>query len=178
MKALNKTSAAIFQAAIDRIPAGETRIKLDAGDHEHGGSIMALCVEKIGVNEYGDLYSFAHYYLQNGDMMRDPDVVMLRSINPDALTGKHQFFPISYRQDGLGIDRDSVIFNTDGPGWKIDKRGQADLCAFCNLWAGNLRGQQGLVPARAVVAHVSENVAQWLDPAGTLQAAGLMKVTL
>ena len=139
MKAINQKAAEFFQAAINRIPEGETSCKLDESGSK---SIMALHIEKIGSNKYGDLYSFAHYYEQNGDLMRDPDIVMLRSINPDALTGKHQFFPTSYRQDGLGMDREYVIFNEDGNGWKIAKRQQADLAAFCGQWSRNIMNQQ------------------------------------
>jgi hypothetical protein len=141
MKALSKTAAAIFQEAINRIPAGETSICLDAGDQEHGGAVMALHVERIGANRYGKLYSFAHYYVQNGDAMRDPDVVMLQS---DGISGTDAFFPISYRQDGLGMFREYVVFNDEGTGWRIARRPQADLASFCATWARNLKEQQGL----------------------------------
>ncbi|MFA5323958.1 MAG: hypothetical protein WC373_14900 [Smithella sp.] len=141
MKAINKKAAEFFQAAINRIPEGETSCKIDNG----GAGIMALHIERIGANKYGELYSFAHYFEQNGDMMRDPDIVMLRSINPDALTGKHAFFPISFRQDGgFAIDREYVVFNEDGNGWKIAKKQQADLAVFCGQWARNIADQQGV----------------------------------
>jgi len=140
MKPINSKAAEFFQACVNRIPENETSCILD--ENKPGSSIMALHIENIGQNKYGDLYSFAHYYEQNGDMMRDPDIVMLRSANPDALTGKHQFFPISYRQDGLGMDREYVIFNEDGNGWKIAKKQQADLASFCGQWARNIADQQ------------------------------------
>lgn len=142
MKSLNKTATEIFNTIVKMVPPGETHITLDAGDQEHGGGVMALHVERIGSVKYGHLWSFAHYYKQNGDMMRDPDIVMLRSLNPDALTGEHQFFPTSYRQDGLGIDREYVIFNRASDGWQIAKKQQADLAGFCNTWARNLKEQQ------------------------------------
>lgn len=182
MKAINKTAAGIFQAAIDRIPAGrdadgQTSVCLDAGDQAHGGAIMALHVECIGANKYGKLYSFAHYYEQNGDLMRDPDVVMLKNNGTWAPNGGI-FFPLSYRQDGLGMYREYVVFNEDGNGWKIAQRAQADLCSFCNGWALNLKEQQGLKAAKresVPVLHCSGDVAEWLDPSGGLQKAGLMK---
>ena len=44
----------------------------------------------------------AHYYEQNGDMMRDPDVVFV--------IGADQYvYPISYRQDGLGTYPESAV---------------------------------------------------------------------
>jgi len=140
MKVINQKAAEFFEACINRLPEGETSCKLD--ENAPGSAIMALCIEQIGGNKYGKLYSFAHYYEQNGDLMRDPDIVMLRSVNPDALTGKHQFFPISYRQDGLGMDREYVVFAEDGNGWRIDKHQQADLAVFCGQWAKNIIDQQ------------------------------------
>jgi hypothetical protein len=145
IKSLNKTATAIFEAAIQAIPDGATSAKIDKGDQEHGGGIMALHVEKIGSRKNGDFYSFAHYYEQNGDMMRDPDVVMLRcaGMYPGTVP---VYFPTAYRQDGLGIDREYVIFNETGNGYKIAKKMQADLSVFCNQWARNLKEQQGLTP--------------------------------
>ena len=140
MKAINQKAAELFDACINRIPEGETACKLDENAPDSG--IMALCIERIGANKYGTLYSFVHYYRQNGDMMCDPDIVMLRSVNPDALTGKHQFYPISYRQDGLGMNREYVEFAEDGNGWRIAKRLQADLANFCGQWARNITEQQ------------------------------------
>ena len=145
MRAVCKTSAAIFEAAINRIPTGETSVTLDAGNQANGGAIMALHVENIGDCQYGPLYSFAHYYEQNGDMMRDPDVVMIACMN--RATGALILYPISYRQDGLGIDREDVVFNPDGNGYTIRKRSQADLATFCGQWGRNLKQQQRLEPA-------------------------------
>lgn len=133
MKAINQKAKEFFQAAINRIPEGETACKLD--ENRPGSAIMALHIEQIGENKYGKLYSFAHYYEQNGDLMRDPDIVMLKAADGE-------FYPISYRQDGLGMDREYVIFNEDGRGWKINRRLQADLAVFCGQWAKNIMDQQ------------------------------------
>lgn len=151
MKALSKTAAAVFQTAVEAIPADAQSTTIDNAP----GRYMALHVEHIGGNHYGELYSFAHYYEQNGDLMRDPDVVMLRSEPmPDGrcLGTPGQFFPLSYRQDGLGIDREYVVFSHDGPGWSINRRWQADLASFCAGWARTLQDQQGL---RAAIARAA-----------------------
>ena len=194
MKKINKAARELFQATIDRIPAGETSCIIDDNPSKN---IMALHVERIGSVRLGPLYSFAHYYKQNGDMMRDPDIIMFRAENGD-------FFPKSYRQDGLGIDREYIIFNDAGTGYKIAKRQQADLATFCGLWASNIADQQSVervngrlvftrAPAPAVdpgaaftltadpapvqdtpTLNCSATVAAWLDPDGGLQRAGLI----
>jgi hypothetical protein len=133
IKEISKTATVIFAAAIARIPAGETSAVIGT----KGGAIMPLHVERIGANTFGSLYSFAHYYEQNGDLMRDPDVVMLQTANG-------YLFPISYRQDGCGIDNEYVIFDADNKGYRIAKKEQADLVSFCGTWARNLKEQQGL----------------------------------
>jgi hypothetical protein len=130
MKSVNKKAQAIFQAAVDQIPEGDTSATIDT---KRG--YMALHVERIGDCRYGPLFSFAHYYEQNGDMMRDPDVVMIRHVGGG-------FFPISYRQDGLGMDREYVRF--EGDKVFIHRKQQADLAVFCGTWAQNLKEQQGL----------------------------------
>ena len=142
MKSVSQKAASIFRAAITRIPEGQTSVKIDKGDQEHGGLVMALHVQLIGENKYGKIYSFAHYYEQNGDLMRDPDITML-----EAATGQG-LFPLSYRQDGLGMDREYVVFTETG--WKIFKKMQADLVSFCNGWAKNLHEQQDLWPVKVI----------------------------
>jgi hypothetical protein len=97
---------------------------------------MAACVEIIGRTSLGPLVSVAHYYEQNGDLMRDPDVVFVIG------TDEH-VYPISYRQDGLGIDQEAAYVE-DGQ-WKVKTKMQADIAAFCNdTWFPNINEQQQL----------------------------------
>jgi len=168
MKPVNKKASEIFKAAIAMIPAGQTSVKID----NKPGQYMALHVERIGANRLGAVYSFAHYYEQNGDLMRDPDVTML------FIEAAGQLFPLSYRQDGLGIDREYVEFTETG--WKIYKHAQADLAVFCGNWAQNIKHQQGINPANPPdalpVVSCNSKIAAWLDQDGGLQKAGLMAV--
>jgi hypothetical protein len=143
MKAISKQAEAVFRAAIART---EERRAASIDEYwkigKSGGAIMPLCVEHIGTVRFQrsendlPLWSFAHYYEQNGDQMRDPDIVMI-----DAPGG---LYPISYRQDGLGMNREYVVYNDAGEIRGFMKVPQADLAAFCNGWAKNLKEQQGL----------------------------------
>ena len=130
MKHLNQKAEAIFRKLIE----GLTK----PGDHQqwnNDSSFMAACIEIIGRSGLGPLVSVAHYYQQNGDMMRDPDVVFL-------IGADQHVYPISYRQDGLGINQEAA-FVEEGR-WKVRTKMQADICSFCNQWMRNINEQQQL----------------------------------
>ena len=130
MKHLNDRATAVFR----KLTEGLKKV----GDHQqwnNNSSFMAACVEIIGRTGLGPLVSIAHYYQQNGDMMRDPDVVFL-------IGADQHVYPISYRQDGLGIDQEAATVE-DGK-WKVRTKMQADICGFCNQWMKNINEQQQL----------------------------------
>ena len=59
---------------------------------------MALHVEYLHeVPPYGPLYSVAHYYEHNGDMMRDPDMEFLKS--HDGYFSHQQVVRLRYFED-------------------------------------------------------------------------------
>jgi hypothetical protein len=109
------------------------------GDHQqwnNDSSFMAACVEIIGRTGLGPLISIAHYYVHNGDMMRDPDVVFV-------IGADQHVYPISYRQDGIGIYQEAAIVE-DGQ-WRVRPKMQADIVKFCNdTWFPNINEQQQL----------------------------------
>lgn len=123
MKHLCKTSAEIFFRIIS---LGQSKIV-------NNENYMPLSVECIQETFYGKVYSLAHYYEQNGDLMRDPEMTFL--------VAKDMVFPLSYRQDGLGIDRESVFFENGKP-TKYIKRMQSDQTSFANGWMRNIAEQQ------------------------------------
>ena len=130
MKHLNDKATAVFR----KLTEGLKKV----GDHQqwnNDSSFMAACVEIIGRTGLGPLISIAHYYQQNGDMMRDPDVVFV-------IGADQHVYPISYRQDGMGIDQEAATVE-DGK-WKVRTKMQADICSFCNQWMKNINEQQQL----------------------------------
>jgi hypothetical protein len=130
MKHLNERATAIFR----KLTEGLKKV----GDHQqwnNDSSFMAACIELIGRTGLGPLISIAHYYQQNGDMMRDPDVVFV-------IGADQHVYPISYRQDGMGIYQEAAIIE-DGK-WRVRPKMQADICSFCNQWMENINEQQQL----------------------------------
>jgi len=76
----------------------------------------------------------AHYHEQNGDLMRDPEMVFLR--DKDG-----RFFPTYFLQDGgLGFEQESADV---GKG-TFQPAMQAEHASFANLWMKNIREQQHL----------------------------------
>src|SRR5690242_8146112 len=112
MKRLNKGATAIFVTLMDHLKAtGDTHVKIDNNKPDSG--FMAVCIEDLQTpvsigGSTGRLISIAHYYEQEGDLMRDPDVefifVDLRAEDQRNLD-LVAVYPISFRQDSLSIMR-------------------------------------------------------------------------
>ena len=108
-------------------------------------NFMPLSIEWIGEGPRGlSMISVMHTYTQQGDMMRDPDVEM--ECQWDSHSNKWRFFPVSYRQDGLGLNRVYVKASEKPGGYMIAKKQVQDLCSLCWSWSSNLN-QQGFVEA-------------------------------
>lgn len=116
--------------------------KIDNGRN----GIMAVSVEYLTQSVNGDLFSISHNYEQNGDLMRDPEIVFLRKTNYLAKSENESFvfIPISFQQDNLGIYREHFTYDESG---KITGRYThrlKDCIQFCTLWMRNIKQQQGL----------------------------------
>lgn len=138
MEKLNKSATAIFESIIKLLNGAEHK-KIDNTE----SVFMPLTVEKIGSDiNFGsrnaDLYSFAHYYEQNGDLMADPEMTFLVFI----VEGETWVLPTSYSQANLGLYEESIFLN--GITWQIRKKQQKDHVIFSNMWLKNIKEQQGI----------------------------------
>lgn len=133
MRAVNQAAGKVLNSIVGRI-GGTGSIKIDNAP----GTFMALCAERIGTCKTGPLYSFAHYGKQNGDMMRDPDVVLLRA----DLDGR--WYPVSFRNDYMGLNSIAVYFDDDGEPEKVSPWAQKEIAIFMATWTKNLRHQQDI----------------------------------
>jgi hypothetical protein len=108
----------------------------------HVEGYMRLCIENVGINlccgpRGGALISVAHYYEQNGDLMRDPDLVF------EIIDG--EWWPISYRQDNLGLFQEAVWCD-DSSRVMVRQKLVRDLKSFARQWDRNLK-EQGFLAA-------------------------------
>jgi hypothetical protein len=95
-----------------------------------GGAFMQVVVERLDARTY----SVAHYYEQNGDLMRDPEMTFIRA--NDA------WYAASYRQDSLGVDQESADYVPSTGGFVVRERQQIEHARFANTWMRNIREQQ------------------------------------
>lgn len=143
MKKINQTATQIFCKLLQKLGT-ESYLKLKAED------FMPLVLEQVGEGistpfGTGKLYSLAHYYEQNGDAMRDPEMVFIVVDNrSDAKDFQMiSIYPQMFQQDNLGLYEESICIEnnkvtTYKPTW------QAGHTTFANQWLQNIR-QQGFL---------------------------------
>lgn len=104
---------------------------------------MRLVIEYVGDGPRGmPAIAVAHYYEQNGDAMRDPEVVF--EVNADAWQSA-DWCPVSFRQDNLDIYQEAV-FVGDNDKVMIRPKMVQHLKAFARQWDRNIE-QQGFLKA-------------------------------
>jgi hypothetical protein len=143
MKKLNQQATRIFCQLLDKMGI-ETYIRLTSDD------FMPLVMEQIGEliqTPYGigQCYSLSHSYEQNGDLMRDPEMVFIVVDNRKETKDYHLIgvYPQMYQQDNLGLYEESVcIENNTVTTYK--SMWQAGHCSFANQWLQNIK-QQGFL---------------------------------
>jgi hypothetical protein len=135
MKPLNKTAQAVFNKLFD----GMTKV----GDHrivdaERG--FMAAYLEIVGRERLGEhdvlIASIAHYYVQNSDLVQDPECTFLIGrVEPITC------FPLSFYQGGV-INQEAARI-IDGS-IQFNAKLQQEIATFCNSWLLNIKEQQDL----------------------------------
>lgn len=102
------------------------------------GGFMDLVVEVWQQDEWTHV-SVAHYYLQNGDLMSDPEIEF--RIHKQFLAAKEygDIQVVSYTQHGLGIYQEALVY-IDGKLF-IKPKLQKSIKSFLKTWANNLQNQ-------------------------------------
>lgn len=121
-----------FAKVLSDLLANDTAIRLTVTGY------MPLSVENIGHSAEGNrLVSICHYGEQNGDLMRDPDMVFEFHQWPDALAAE----PLSFRNDYMGILQEVYRYNDEGKKTHVNAKLKADLKSFGLTWFHNLKEQ-------------------------------------
>lgn len=134
MKHVNKKAKKVM----DVLTEGMDKI----GDHRKidntKGAFMAVHIEHINNCNLGEIFSISHYFEQNSDLMRDPDMEFIKG-------GDSEYYPISFWQDAP-LKRDETLdWGEDGKIKGIKPKLQAELATFSNMWMKNIKMQQKLV---------------------------------
>ena len=139
MRPITTSAQRVLDSLIAGLPSGQigAAYRLDARPSVY----MAVSVERIGPR----LYSIAHYGEQNGDLMRDPEMIFWH--REDG-----RFYPTYYRNDYVGVERECVWFDEQGQPRAEKRREQADQAIFADTWMRNIAHQQAEALNRTVTA--------------------------
>lgn len=133
MKTLSKTSQLIFAKLVEMAKENDNHIKV-----QNSKDYMPISVEIIDEDRFFTHVSIAHYYEQMGDLMADPEMCFAISKNDPTYV-----LPYMFKQDNLGIERESVRFNENGSVRGFFNQ-QKDDATFANQWFKNIKAQQKL----------------------------------
>ena len=107
---------------------------------------MPLSVEEIGISRDGHrLVSLCQYGEQNGDLMRDCDLVFMVTDLPDGAAAE----PVSFRNDYLGLSQEVYRYDETGRRTHVVSSLKQDLKEFARAWFVTLR-EQGFFASTAV----------------------------
>ncbi len=121
-----------FASVLAQLLGHETAVRLTVNGY------MPLSVEHIGQSAEGNrLIGICHYGEQNGDLMRDPDMVfeMYTYASPDMAE------PLSFRNDYMGLMQEVYRYDSDGKKTHVNARLKQELKSFARTWFNNLKDQ-------------------------------------
>lgn len=148
MQKLNQNATKIFCLLLKKLN-GQQHIKITIPE------FMPLSIERLQENiitpvGIGTLYSLCHYYEQNGDLMRDPEMCFIivdnRKDPKDYLAVG--IYPQLYQLDSLGIYEESIRIE-NGTVTNCITPWHKGHCSFANQWMKNIT-QQGFLQASTI----------------------------
>lgn len=128
MKTLDRKASEILRGLLALQTA-----KVDRSD----GAYMPVRIEIIDRTENYTHISLAHYGRQNGDLMRDPEMIFV--LHKES----QQFIPYYYRNDYMGVEQYSIRWTDEGI--LLNRRLQAEHTTFANQWLRNISLQQHIL---------------------------------
>lgn len=100
---------------------------------------MPLCVEDIGPNgDRNRQISICHYGKQNGDPMRDPEMIFSLTIWDDGSTFAE---PTYFRNDYVGLEQEVYICDENGKRTHVRTSLKRELKSFARTWFKNIKDQ-------------------------------------
>jgi len=136
----NKRLYEQFKELFPEIVSGEYRYLRCEKPYESG--FEPFVIEDISMGYTGAEYSAMHYYIQNGDLMRDPEITFVIDRENETITAT------SYQQDG---------FYPVYQDFSVDKTGQADTESLFSTILKNVKAYK-LPYARAISAKTDEEI--------------------
>lgn len=117
---------------LDELLVGARAVRISVPEY------LPLSIEEIGVSQDGHrLVSLCQYGEQNGDLMRDCDLVFMVSDLPDGVAAE----PVSFRNDYLRIVQDVYRYDEAGKRTQVVSSLKQELKEFAQAWLATLREQ-------------------------------------
>ncbi len=129
-----------FAADLTQLLHGHSAVRITVDGY------MPLSIEEIGMDGEGHrLVSLCHYGEQNGDLMRDPDIVFMFQNPPQGPLAE----PVSFRNDYLSLNQEVYRYDEHGKRIHLDTKLKWHLKEFAQIWLANLK-EQGFFGDQAV----------------------------
>ncbi len=126
-----------YAKLLNELLAGARAVRITVPEY------LPLSVEEIGISQDGHrLVSLCQYGEQNGDLMRDCDLVFMVTDLPDGAAAE----PVSFRNDYLGIVQDVYRYDETGRRTHVVSSLKQELKEFAQNWFGVLREQGFFAP--------------------------------
>ena len=130
MKTLNKRSTEIFLKIVEGVDAEHPAKHIN-----NNLAYMKVSVDFVADTPHGKMYAIAHNFVQNGDLMADPDM--------QFIVMKGFVVPMTYQLDALGVFTEAAFIDENNQ-FKFRPKAQADITLFANTWMKNIHQQQGI----------------------------------
>jgi hypothetical protein len=143
MKMLNQQATKIAIKLFELMLEHDGNYVLNTNETDSG--IMAVHIEKKeaiitiipGETSFKNIFSLAHYFMQDGELLSDPYMEFMVSDNLEKV------IPILFRQDSPYTHQD-VFIRENGQIRSYRPKWQKDMTDFANLWMKNIKHQQNL----------------------------------
>lgn len=121
-----------FARDLDRLLGGEQAVRITIPVY------MPLTIEAIGRSaDGGALVALSHTAVQNGDLMRDPEIVFEIRAAGSARAAE----PLSFRNDFTGTHQEVYRYSPQGRRTHLVPSLKKELRSFARTWFRNLRAQ-------------------------------------
>ena len=120
-----------FANRISELLGGERCVRI------HSDGFMPLVIEDISFSPAHRKIAISHTTTQNGDLMRDPEIVFdLVEVGDTRLAE-----PVSFRDDFSGLRQEVYDYDETGRRTRIRPHLKTELRCFARTWFRNLRDQ-------------------------------------
>lgn len=135
IKPLSPKAYQLFKVLADAARNSE----FQATSIDNAPGFMPVCIEIVyEVSGSEEHVSLAHYGEENGDLMRDPEMIFFH----DRKEGKA--YAMNYRNDYGGTWEVSIKEGEDGRPSMVNQARQRQHTEFAELWLKNIKSQQRL----------------------------------